>query len=97
MGVNYSRWDTATFGAEEYWHGILNHDRSRSPAYDEIKQTVRELKTLGQEVLYSRYAAETALVFDYDCSWALKIQPGHFALSYIRVMVRFHRATSESM
>jgi beta-galactosidase len=29
MGVNYFRWDTATFGAEEYWHGILNHDRSR--------------------------------------------------------------------
>ena len=31
MGVNYFRWDTADFGAEEYWHGILNHDRSKSP------------------------------------------------------------------
>ena len=47
MGVNYFRWDTATSGAEEYWHGMLNHDRSKSPAFDEMLQTVRELKTLG--------------------------------------------------
>src|ERR1700751_4939349 len=63
MGVNYFRWDTATFGAEEYWHGILNHDRSKSPAFDEIKQTVKELKSLGAEVLNSSYPAEIALVF----------------------------------
>ncbi|HKR86039.1 MAG TPA: beta-galactosidase, partial [Terriglobales bacterium] len=31
MGINYFRWYTATFGAEEYWHGMLNHDRSQSP------------------------------------------------------------------
>ena len=23
MGINYFRWDTANFGAEEYWHGLL--------------------------------------------------------------------------
>ena len=28
MGINYFRWDTATFGAEEYWHGMLNHGDS---------------------------------------------------------------------
>ncbi len=82
-GVNYFRWDTATFGAEEYWHGILNHDRSKSPGYDEIKQTVKELKQLGPELLNSSYPAETALVFDYDCDWALQIQPGHSGLSYV--------------
>ena len=82
MGVNYFRWDTATFGAEEYWHGMLNHDRSKNPAFEEIRQTVKELKALGPEILNSQYVAETALLFDYDCSWAVKIQPGHHALSY---------------
>jgi beta-galactosidase len=82
MGVNYFRWDTATFGAEEYWHGMLNHDRSKSPAFDEILQTVKELKAFGPELLHSQYEAESALYFDYDCSWAVKIQPGHFGLSY---------------
>jgi len=96
MGINYFRWDTATFGAEEYWHGILNHDRSKSPAYEEIRQTVKELKALGQEVLYSQYAAQTALVFDYDCSWAVKIQPGHYALDYMTQVTSWYGAISAS-
>jgi beta-galactosidase len=82
MGVNYFRWDTATFGTEEYWHGMLNHDRSKSPAFEEIKQTLNELKSLGPELLNSQYDTDAALLFDYDCSWAVKIQPQHFALSY---------------
>jgi beta-galactosidase len=96
MGVNYFRWDTATFGTEEYWHGILNHDRSRSPAYDEIKQTVKELKALGPEVLHSQYPAETALVFDYDCDWALEIQPGHYALRYMDQITSWYGSITAS-
>ena len=96
MGINYFRWDTATFGAEEYWHGLLNHDRSKSPAYEEIRQTVKELKALGPEVLYSQYAAQTALVFDYDCSWAVKIQPGHYALDYMTQVTSWYGAISAS-
>ena len=41
MGINYFRWDTANFGAEEYWHGLLRHDRSHSPGFEEIQQTMR--------------------------------------------------------
>jgi len=96
MGVNYFRWDTATFGAEEYWHGVLNHDRSKSPAYDEIRQGVKELKALGREVLYSNYVADAAVVFDYDCSWALAIQPGHFRLAYLDQIVSWYGAISAS-
>jgi beta-galactosidase len=96
MGVNYFRWDTATFGAEEYWHGVLNHDRSKSPAYDEIKQTVKELKALGPEVLNSSYPAEAALIFDYDCGWALQIQPGHLGLSYMPQVTGWYGAITAS-
>jgi beta-galactosidase len=94
MGVNYFRWDTATFGAEEYWHGMLNHDRSKSPAFEEMKQTVKELKGLGRELLYSEYPAETAMVFDYDSSWAVGIQPQHFALSYVGQVTAWYGAMS---
>lgn len=96
MGVNYFRWDTATFGAEEYWHGVLNHDRSKSPAYDEIRQGTKELKALGREVLYSNYVADSALLFDYDSSWALKIQPGHFRLAYLDQITSWYGAISGS-
>ncbi len=96
MGVNYFRWDTATFGAEEYWHGMLQHDRSKSPAFDEMKQTLGELKSLGPEMLNSQYAAEAALLFDYDCSWAVKFQPGHYALSYVDQITAWYGAISAS-
>lgn len=94
MGVNYFRWDTATFGAEQYWHGMLNHDRSKSPAFEEIKQTVAELKSLGSDLLNSEYVAEVALIFDYDSSWAVKIQPGHHALRYGNQITSWYAAIS---
>jgi len=96
MGVNYFRWDTATFGAEEYWHGMLNHDRSKSPAFEEMKQTVKELKGLGPELLYSDYPAEMALVFDYASSWAISIQPQHFALTYMGQVTTWYGSISGS-
>jgi beta-galactosidase len=82
MGINYFRWDTATFGAEEYWHGLLNHDRSKSPGYEEVKQTIQDLKGLGAPLLHSPYAAEAALCFDYDADWATTIQSGHPKIKY---------------
>jgi beta-galactosidase len=92
MGVNYFRWDTARFGAEEYWHGLLNHDRSKSPGFDEIIRTVADMKVLGREALESSYVAETALSFDQDCDWALQIQPGHPKLTYRAQLVEWYGA-----
>ena len=92
MGINYFRWDTANFGAEEYWHGMLAHDRAKSPAFDEIAQTVRELKKLGADVLNSSYPANVALCFDPDSDWALTIQPGHNKLTYLAQIISWYGA-----
>lgn len=94
MGVNYFRWDTANFGAEEYWHGMLAHDRSKSPAFDEIAQTVQELKKLGPELLNSSYPAEVALCHDSDSDWALTIQPGHNKLTYLQRFIAWYGCVS---
>lgn len=83
MGLNYFRWDTTNFGAEEYWHGILTHDRAKGLAYDEIKQTVQELKKLGPDALHSSYSADVAVCFDSDSDWAIAIQPGQNKLNYL--------------
>ncbi len=96
MGINYFRWDTANFGAEEYWHGMLAHDRSKSPAFDEIAQTVRELKKLGPNVLNSSYPADLALCFDSDSDWALTIQPGHNKLTYLAQIISWYGAISST-
>jgi beta-galactosidase len=96
MGINYFRWDTAKFGAEEYWHGLLNHDRSKSPGFDEILRTVKEMKSLGKEGLESSYVAEVALSFDLDSDWALGIQPGNRSLSYAAQLTGWYGAVGSA-
>lgn len=96
MGINYFRWDTATFGAEEYWHGLLNHDRSHSPAFDEAQRTIRELKSLGSDVLRSQYVAEVALVVDPVSDWALTVQPGQSKLKYASEILPWYGSIAAS-
>ena len=96
MGINYFRWDTANFGAEEYWHGLLRHDRSKSPGFEEIRRTIAELKTLGPDLLHAPYTAELGLCFDYSSDWAMQIQPGQRALSYVAQASSWYGALSAS-
>jgi beta-galactosidase len=92
FGIQYFRWDTTTFGAEEYWHGILQHDRRPSPGFDEIKQTIRELKALGADALHARCDADIALCYDYSSDWALQIQPGQPDLKYLSQSIGWYGA-----
>lgn len=94
MGINYFRWDTANFGAEEYWHGLLRHDRSHSPGFDEIQQTIQELKSLGFDALNARYTANLALCYDPASDWALTIQPGQPKLKYLSEMLSWYGSMS---
>ena len=92
MGINYFRWDTANFGAEEYWHGLIRHDRSHSPGFDEIQRTIAELKTLGGDALHAPYMADVALCFDSNSDWALTIQPGQPKLKYASEVIAWYGA-----
>lgn len=96
MGVNYFRWDTARFGAEEYWHGLLNHDRSHSPGFDELQRTIHELKSLPSELLDAPYVAGLALCFDLPSDWALAIQPGHSKLKYVSELIPWYGSIAAS-
>ena len=91
MGINYFRWDTADFGAEEYWHGLLNHDRSHSPGFEEVRRTIREMKSLGPDLLNAPYVADVALCVDPNSGWAFTIQPGQPKLkSYLTHIVPWY-------
>ena len=96
MGINYFRWDTADFGAEEYWHGLLKHDRSHSVGFDEIQQTIGELKSLGRDALNARYEADLALCYDPTSSWALTIQPGQPKVKYLSELLPWYGSMGAS-
>jgi beta-galactosidase len=96
MGINYFRWDTANFGAEEYWHGLLRHDRSHSPGFAEIQQAIREFKSLGAEALTARCDAALALCYDNNAAWALTIQPGQPKLKYMIELMAWYGTIAAS-
>jgi beta-galactosidase len=81
-GIIFFRWRTARFGAEEYWHGILDHDGKPNRRYQEVKRTGAELKLLGPLLDGSQVQASVALLRAYDVLWALEIQPHHPDLVY---------------
>jgi beta-galactosidase len=82
QAIVHFRWETCVFGAEEYWHGILDHDLVPRRRYAEVKQTAHEVQSLGEAALSARVPAEVALLFSYDADWALAIQPSHPHLKY---------------
>jgi beta-galactosidase len=96
MGINYFRWDTTNFGAEEYWHGLLRHDRAHSIGFEEIQRTMSELKSLGPEALNAPFSTNLALCFDSNSDWAFAIQPGQPKLKYSAEVFSWYGAISSS-
>lgn len=90
FGIHYFRWDTTNSGTEEYWHGLLRHDRQPGPGFTEIKETIRELKALGRDALHAHYDAAIAMCYDSSADWALEIQPGRPGLSYSQQMLAWY-------
>lgn len=70
---------------------MLNHDRSRSPGFEEVQRTIREMKSLGSELLKAPYVADVALCVDPNSGWAFAIQPGQPKLkSYLTGLIPWY-------
>ena len=74
--VGYFRWRTCAFGTEIYWHGILNYDNRDNRRLAEIAETSRDVQRL-QGVCGQPYAAELALLCDYDNVWDAELDDWH--------------------
>ncbi len=62
------------FGAEQLNYSIVDTDGVPRRRYYEMKETAQELKEL-EEIESAEFVNDTAIVFDYDCHWALRIKP----------------------
>lgn len=88
--IVYFRWRTATFGAEEYWHGILDHHGRPGRRYDEVQRMGRELQRVGDQIVGAEVRAEVALVFDWDSAFAFQVQPNSPQFNYIEHLSRYY-------
>jgi beta-galactosidase len=65
----FFRWRTATIGTEIYWHGINDYHNQPNRRVAEASQIGAELAKVGKHIVGTDFAAEVALVRDYDNEW----------------------------
>ncbi|MBO5278613.1 MAG: beta-galactosidase [Lachnospiraceae bacterium] len=74
--VGYFRWRTCTFGNEMYWHGLHDYCNRPNRRTAELEQTYKDIQKL-QQICGRKYAAEAALLRDYDNEWDAEADVWH--------------------
>lgn len=90
--VIYFRWKACTFGTEEYWYGILDHDGVPRRRYHEVQKTGSELKALSDMFLGSKLVAEVAIIKSYDNLWSHRFQTHNKNFDYSNLLLSYYSA-----
>jgi beta-galactosidase len=81
-GVLYFRWRSCRFGAEEYWHGILDHDGIPRRRFSEVKRVSEELFKITPELEDTFFESNTGIILVYDNLWAWDLETGYGGKNY---------------
>jgi len=76
-GIVFFRWRSNRYGAEEYWHGVIDHDGKPRRRYAEIKAMGNQIKRVGEVIADSEIRSEVAILHSYDTRFAFQIQPNN--------------------
>ncbi len=90
--VVYFRWRTARYGIEQYWHGILDHHGEPGRRFREVARVAKEFGALGDRITGSTFTAPVGILVDPESRWALDIQKGTPAFSFLGHANKYHRA-----
>lgn len=89
--VSYFRWRQAPFAQEQMHAGLnLPNNAGLSQGGREAETVGKELKALGP--LPQSGKAPVALVFDYESSWVLRVQPQGKDFDYAELTLRWYEA-----
>lgn len=91
-GVVYFRWRACLSGAEQYWHGILDHDGVPRRRYAEVAKTGEEFAKAGAELEGTQVEAKVAVIRSYEHLWSIERQPGAPGFRYDDHCFELYRA-----
>ncbi len=91
-GIVYFRFRTALFGMEQYWHGVLDHDGKPRGRFNELAQTGKELKQLGEAVTSGKKTQEVLIYRSFDDIWSNEIKNHHNGIYYEGELCDYFRA-----
>lgn len=89
--ILFFQWRQAKGGTERFHSGMVNHAGPNTRVFREVCELGRELQELG-EITGTRSAAKVAMVFDWDCWWALELgNSPRSDLNYTQEVLRLYR------
>jgi beta-galactosidase len=86
------RWRSARVGAEQFWHGLLDHHGQPGRRFDEFAQFSREMERLAPLLEGTTLEHDVAMLFSHEQLNAFQIQPQSDGFDYFGNFKRFHSA-----
>ncbi|WP_433753058.1 beta-galactosidase [Paenibacillus amylolyticus] len=93
--VVHFRWRSATMGAEQFWHGLIDHSNVPGRRFMEFQQLCTEVNRLSERLQGSTLHNEVAILHSHDQLNALRIQPQAEGLEYYENIKVWHRALTK--
>jgi beta-galactosidase len=90
--IVYFRWRTARFGAEQYWHGVLDHHGQPRRRYHELQAIGAELKHVGEQLQGAESRPQVAMLLSYNSRFAFQGQPNHQGFKYSELFASYYAA-----
>lgn len=88
------RWRSARIGAEQFWHGLLDHHGQPGRRYEEFVRFGQEMKRLAPLLEGTALEHQVAMLFSHEQLNAFQIQPQADGFDYLGNFKRLHSALS---
>lgn len=86
------RWRSARIGAEQFWHGLLDHHGIPGRRFEEFVQFSREAAKLAPLLEGTTLDHDVAMLFSHEQLNAFQIQPQSDGFDYLENFKRLHSA-----
>jgi beta-galactosidase len=90
--IIHFRWRSARQGAEQFWHGLLDHHGIPGRRFAEFKRFAQEARQLSALLDGTTIHNDVAILYSHEQHNAFKIQPQSDGFDYLGNIRRFHRA-----
>jgi len=91
-GVVFFRWRSAIAGAEQFWHGLLEHSNVPGRRFEEFQRFGKEVGQLSHQLWGTELKHKVAIYYDVDSHSALQLQPQVDGMDYYENLKTVHRA-----
>ncbi|QUL58007.1 beta-galactosidase [Paenibacillus tritici] len=93
--VVHFRWRSAAAGAEQFWHGLIDHSNVPGRRFAEFARLCGEVNALAPLLEGTRVISRAAILYSHEQLAALRIQPQAEGLDYYENIKQYHRALTK--